>query len=122
MLEKLTSARAQSIRRETKSVERDLYVDCNEQRVVGICEGRPGCMMPALLTTISTPPKVSSPLSKSAPTSPGAETSTLTATSPARGQYFLGDFFGVGDAADVVDDDGEAVSGQTFCDGCTDAA
>src|SRR4029077_17466726 len=36
--------------------ERDtLYVDCNEaieQRVVGICEGRPGCMMPALLTTI----------------------------------------------------------------------
>ena len=79
------SARAQSLRRETKSVEPALYVDCNEaveQRVVGICEGRPGCMMPALLTTISTPPKVSSALSKSAPTFPGAETSALTATSP----------------------------------------
>ena len=54
---------------------------------------------------------------------PWPELEETVAKNPGHTLLLVGyDFFGVGDAAGVVDDDGDAVSSQTFCDGCTDAA
>lgn len=71
-------------------------------------------MMPALLTMISMPPKLSSALSDFRR---NGNIGLYGHSPPARGPDFLDDIFGVSGVAGVVDDDSETVRGEACGDG-----
>src|ERR1700753_2699506 len=80
------------------------------------------CMMPALLTRTSTPPKAVSAASNMRRTASASETSALAVSAlPPLSLDLASQFLGGGFTAGIVDDNGETVAGKALGDGGTNA-
>src|SRR4029077_19347522 len=73
-------------------------------------------MMPALLTTTSRPPNAASAVSNRRATAAGSAISACLAAAAPVALDLRHQRFGGGGVAGIVDDDGEAVAGQTLRD------